>query len=253
MHLLPSLWSSQSSPVTCSHAWHSDRSPVHSRRAAPPPPLPLLQGGRVEVGAPTGRWQMVVVYRGKHDPLDITYLAALQVGEGGAGRGGEECCGRRGQGEGGRGMGAGRGRGGWVRGGGGLAGWRAAEHAPPANSLGCAALYSLQNHAPGLHPHGSLSQSPSPPPSPLFAQHLMPEFEEMNVDVVAVSADTRGRACSFVSLGGMAGLPSVVWWHKGVACTDFCTLPAVEIVQITRWLTLPAFSWRWISAPGTAP
>lgn len=30
-------------------------------------------------------------------------------------------------------------------------------------------------------------------------QHLMPEFEEMAVDVVAVSADTRGKACSFVS------------------------------------------------------
>lgn len=68
---------------------------------------PNLQGGRVEVGAPTGRWQMVVVYRGKHDPLCLTYLAALQ--------------------------------------------------------------------------------------------HLMPEFEEMNVDVVAVSADTRNRACAFVS------------------------------------------------------
>lgn len=65
-----------------------------------------LQGGRVEVGAPTGRWQMVVVYRGKHDPLDLTYLAALQ--------------------------------------------------------------------------------------------HLMPEFEELNVDVVAVSSDTRNKACSFV-------------------------------------------------------
>lgn len=39
-----------------------------------------LQGGRVEIGAPTGRWQLVVVYRGKHDPLCVTYLAALQVG-----------------------------------------------------------------------------------------------------------------------------------------------------------------------------
>lgn len=64
------------------------------------------EGGRIEIGAPTGRWQMVVVYRGKHDPLDLTYLAALQ--------------------------------------------------------------------------------------------HLMPEFEELNVDVVAVSADTRNKACSFV-------------------------------------------------------
>ena len=34
------------------------------------------------MGAPTGRWQMVVVYRGKHDPLCVTYLAALQVGQG---------------------------------------------------------------------------------------------------------------------------------------------------------------------------
>lgn len=87
MHLLPSVEQPKKPSHTCSHAWHSSRSPVHSRRAAPPPPLKLLQGGRVEVGAPTGRWQMVVVYRGKHDPLDITYLAALQVGEG---RGGEE-------------------------------------------------------------------------------------------------------------------------------------------------------------------
>lgn len=33
----------------------------------------------MELGAPTGRWQLVVVYRGQHDPLDLTYLAALQV------------------------------------------------------------------------------------------------------------------------------------------------------------------------------
>lgn len=46
------------------------------------------QGGRVEVGAPTGRWQLVVVYRGKHDPLCVTYLAALQVGAGAGAAGG---------------------------------------------------------------------------------------------------------------------------------------------------------------------
>lgn len=40
--------------------------------------LPTTEGGRVELGAPTGRWQMIVVYRGKHDPLCVTYLAALQ-------------------------------------------------------------------------------------------------------------------------------------------------------------------------------
>ena len=82
-----------------------------------------LQGGRVEVGAPTGRWSMVVVYRGKHDPLCLTYLAALQ--------------------------------------------------------------------------------------------QLMPEFEELSCDVVAVSADTRGKACSFVRRqpplppagGGVAAAP----------------------------------------------
>ncbi|KAL4437183.1 hypothetical protein ABPG75_004322 [Micractinium tetrahymenae] len=74
--------------------------------ALPHVTLPTTEGGRVEVGAPTGRWQLVVVYRGKHDPLCVTYLAALQ--------------------------------------------------------------------------------------------HLMPEFEELSCDVVAVSADTRGKACSFV-------------------------------------------------------
>lgn len=30
----------------------------------------------------------------------------------------------------------------------------------------------------------------------------MPEFEELSCDVVAVSADTRGKACSFVSTWG---------------------------------------------------
>lgn len=30
------------------------------------------------VGAPTGRWTMLVVYRGKHDPVSRNYLVALQ-------------------------------------------------------------------------------------------------------------------------------------------------------------------------------
>jgi hypothetical protein len=47
-----------------------------------------VQGGRVEIGAPTGRWQMVVIYRGRHDPLCLTYLAALQVKLGVGGWGG---------------------------------------------------------------------------------------------------------------------------------------------------------------------
>ena len=51
--------------------------------ATPAAPPPRAQGGRVEVGAPTGRWQMILVYRGKHDPLDVTYLAALQAGASG--------------------------------------------------------------------------------------------------------------------------------------------------------------------------
>ena len=34
----------------------------------------------------------------------------------------------------------------------------------------------------------------------------MPEFEELSVDVVAVSADTRGKACSFVSAAAMGTL-----------------------------------------------
>ncbi|PRW58213.1 thioredoxin peroxidase [Chlorella sorokiniana] len=46
------------------------------------PGVALPHGGRVEIGAPTGRWQLVVVYRGKHDPLCVTYLAALQVAYG---------------------------------------------------------------------------------------------------------------------------------------------------------------------------
>ena len=27
------------------------------------------QGGKLQIGAPTGNWLMVVVYRGKHDPV----------------------------------------------------------------------------------------------------------------------------------------------------------------------------------------
>ena len=46
--------------------------------AAPDTSSCLLQGGKVEIGAPTGRWQLVIAYRGKHDSLDLTYLAALQ-------------------------------------------------------------------------------------------------------------------------------------------------------------------------------
>jgi hypothetical protein len=38
-------------------------------RALPHVTLPTTEGGRVEIGAPTGRWQMVVVGRGRHDPL----------------------------------------------------------------------------------------------------------------------------------------------------------------------------------------
>ena len=77
-----------------------------------------------------------------------------------------------------------------------------------------------------LLPHRCRPPPPVCPPSPRAAasqhtqptthaprtlQHLMPEFEEMNCDVVAVSADTRGKACSFVSAvprwqaGGRAG------------------------------------------------
>ena len=36
------------------------------------PPLisaAALQGGRIEVGAPTGKWQLIVIYRGKHCPV----------------------------------------------------------------------------------------------------------------------------------------------------------------------------------------
>lgn len=47
----------------------SRRCPILSR---------VAQGGRIEVGAPTGKWQLVVVYRGKHCPVSKNYLASLQ-------------------------------------------------------------------------------------------------------------------------------------------------------------------------------
>ena len=37
-----------------------------------------VQGGVIEVGAPTGKWQLIVVYRGKHCPVSRNYLASLQ-------------------------------------------------------------------------------------------------------------------------------------------------------------------------------
>ena len=33
-----------------------------------------LQGGRIEVGAPTGKWQLIVIYRGKHCPVSRSAL-----------------------------------------------------------------------------------------------------------------------------------------------------------------------------------
>ncbi|KAK9904869.1 hypothetical protein WJX75_004327 [Coccomyxa subellipsoidea] len=40
--------------------------------------LNTVQGGKLEIGAPTGKWQMIVVYRGKHCPVSKNYLASLQ-------------------------------------------------------------------------------------------------------------------------------------------------------------------------------
>lgn len=40
--------------------------------------LHTVQGGVIEVGAPTGKWQLIVVYRGKHCPVSRNYLASLQ-------------------------------------------------------------------------------------------------------------------------------------------------------------------------------
>lgn len=40
--------------------------------------LMFLKGGKLEIGAPTGTWQMIVVYRGKHCPVSKNYLASLQ-------------------------------------------------------------------------------------------------------------------------------------------------------------------------------
>lgn len=41
--------------------------------------LHTVQGGRIELGASTGRWQLIVVYRGKHCPVSRNYLASLQM------------------------------------------------------------------------------------------------------------------------------------------------------------------------------
>ena len=93
--------------------------------------------------------QMIVVYRGKHDPLCVTYLAALQVG--------------------------------------------APPHSPP--SAPCLARWAPQAQA--CSPFHAHTRTHSPP-NMQRTQHLMPDFEELACDVVAVSADTRSRACSFV-------------------------------------------------------
>lgn len=39
----------------------------------------------------------------------------------------------------------------------------------------------------------------SSPPGVLVVQHLHSEFEELGVDIAVVSADSRGKACTFVS------------------------------------------------------
>ena len=49
------------------------------RAAAKRVDVPIVaQGGVIEVGAPTGKWQLIVVYRGKHCPVSRNYLASLQ-------------------------------------------------------------------------------------------------------------------------------------------------------------------------------
>ena len=50
----------------------------HAALSAPAGLLHVMQGGKIELGAPTGRWQMIVVYRGKHCPVSKNYLASLQ-------------------------------------------------------------------------------------------------------------------------------------------------------------------------------
>lgn len=39
--------------------------------------LPALGGGEIRIGG-TGRWQLVIVYRGKHCPVCTTYLGELE-------------------------------------------------------------------------------------------------------------------------------------------------------------------------------
>ena len=37
------------------------------------------QGGLLEIGAPTGRWQLICVYRGRHCPVSKNYLASIHM------------------------------------------------------------------------------------------------------------------------------------------------------------------------------
>ncbi|KAK9807767.1 hypothetical protein WJX72_008665 [[Myrmecia] bisecta] len=57
--------------------------PAGHGKVLPGCPLPhivlnTVQGGKLEIGATTGQWQMIVVYRGKHCPVSKNYLASLQ-------------------------------------------------------------------------------------------------------------------------------------------------------------------------------
>lgn len=56
------------------------------------------------------------------------------------------------------------------------------------------------------------------PPTSLYTQHLMPEFEELSCDVVAVSADSRGKACSFVSAAGWGA--AALGLERAGACSE---------------------------------
>jgi hypothetical protein len=75
---------------------------------------------------------------------------------------------------------------------------------------------------------------PSPlAPSLPCRQHLMREFEDLSCDVVAVSADTRGKACSFVSaLSVYAALAAA---SQPLIALAPALQPTVACMHTARW------------------
>ena len=64
-------------------------------------------------------------------------------------------------------------------------------------------------------------------------QHLMPEFEELNIDVIVVSADTRNKACSFVD--DLRGAVLAVSPDTKAGRIQFKVAYGINEEQMRRW------------------